>query len=218
MKEKRFLGYPDLVEANISKELIELVISEVKSYLKHANIIILSDFNYGILPNKLVNKLSELANQNKIVITADSQSSSQFGDISRFKRMNLITPTEHEARLALNDKESGIVSLAYNLIKKSEAKNAFITLGQDGVLIQNGQNIENAEGVDRLPAFASVCRDNSGAGDSMFTAASLALGLGADIWHAAFIGSIAAGIQVSSVGNNPISSENLIEAIYSCAS
>ena len=109
----------------------------------------MSDFNYGILPNKLVNKLSELANQNKIVITADSQSSSQFGDISRFKRMNLITPTEHEG-LALNDKESGIVSLAYNLIKKSEAKNAFITLGRDGVLIQNGQNIENAEGVERL--------------------------------------------------------------------
>ena len=215
---KTLLRLSDLVEANISKELIELVIGEVKSYLKHANIIILSDFNYGILPNKLVNKLSELANQNNIVITADSQSSSQFGDISRFKRMNLITPTEYEARLALNDKESGIVSLAYNLIKKSEAKNAFITLGQDGVLIQDGQNIENAEGVDRLPAFASVCRDNSGAGDSMFTAASLALGLGADIWHAAFIGSIAAGIQVSSVGNNPISSENLIEAIYSCAS
>ena len=69
-----------------------------------------------------------------------------------------------------------------------------------------------------LPAFASVCRDNSGAGDSMFTAASLALGLGADIWHAAFIGSIASGIQVSSVGNNPISSESLIEAMYSCAS
>ncbi len=215
---KTLLRLSDLVEANISKELIELVIGEVKSYLKHSISLSLSDFNYGILPNKLVNKLSELANQNNIVITADSQSSSQFGDISRFKRMNLITPTEYEARLALNDKESGIVSLAYNLIKKSEAKNAFITLGQDGVLIQDGQNIENAEGVDRLPAFASVCRDNSGAGDSMFTAASLALGLGADIWHAAFIGSIAAGIQVSSVGNNPISSENLIEAIYSCAS
>ena len=48
----------------------------------------------------------------------------------------------------------------------------------------------------------------------MFTAASLALGLGADILRMAFIGSIAAGIQVSSVGNNPISSENLIEAIF----
>ena len=105
-----------------------MVIGEVKSYLKHTNIIILSDFNYGILPNKLVNKLSELANQNNIVITADSQSSSQFGDISRFKRMNLITPTEYEARLALNDKESGIVSLAYNLIKKSEAKNVWLIM------------------------------------------------------------------------------------------
>ena len=135
----------------------------------------MSDFNYGILPTKLVSKLSEVANKNNIVITADSQSSSQFGDISRFKRMNLITPTEYEARLALNDKESGIVSLAYNLIKKSEAKNAFITLGEDGVLIQDGQNIENGK-VDRLYCICESVEITLGR-DSMFTAASLALGL-----------------------------------------
>ena len=52
----------------------------------------------------------------------------------------------------------------------------------------------------------------------MLTAASLALASGADIWHAAFIGSIAAGIQVSSIGNKPISSENLLETLYTCES
>ena len=36
--------------------------------------------------------------------------------------MNLITPTEHEARPALNDKESGIVSVAYKLIKVKSKK------------------------------------------------------------------------------------------------
>ena len=209
------LRISDLVETNISNEKIREVINQINMHLSSTNLIILSDFNYGILPPKLVEEIIKIKRQKGLVITADSQSSSQFGDISRFEEMDLITPTEHEARLALNDKESGIVSLAAKLVKKSKAKNLFITLGEDGVLIQDGKNIKNADGVDRLPAFANICRDNSGAGDSMLTAASLALAHGADIWHAAFIGSIAAGIQVTSIGNKPISSENLIEAMYS---
>ena len=98
--------------------------NEVKKHIGSTNVIIFSDFNYGILPQYLVEELSKLAFEKGVVTAADSQSSSQFGDISRFRNMNLITPTEHEARLALNDKESGIVSLAYKLIKKSKAKNA----------------------------------------------------------------------------------------------
>lgn len=215
---KTLLKVSDLIEDQISKNMILKVIKEVRKHIDSTNLIIFSDFNYGILPQHLVEELSKLACKKGVLTTADSQSSSQFGDICRFRNMNLITPTEHEARLALNDKESGIVSIAYKLIKKSKAKNAFITLGEDGVLIQDGKNIESADGVDRLPALSKICRDNSGAGDSMLTAASLALSQGADIWHAAFIGSIASGIQVSSIGNKPISSDSLMKAIYSCAS
>ena len=36
------------------------------------------------------------------MIAADSQASSQMGDISRFHDMDLITPTEREARISLN--------------------------------------------------------------------------------------------------------------------
>ena len=213
---KTLLRFSDLVEVNLSKEKILDVVTEVKKYIDKIDVIMLSDFNYGILPLRLVKELTGLKKSKKLIMTADSQSSSQFGDISRFKEMDLITPTEHEARLALNDKESGIVSVAYNLIKQSKAKNLFITLGEDGVLIQDGKNIENANSIDRLPSLAKVCRDNSGAGDSMFTAASIALANGADIWHAAFLGSIISGLQVSTIGNQPISSDEIIEAICAC--
>ena len=125
-----------MVEVSLSKEKICDVVTEVKKYINEIDVIMLSDFNYGILPTELVEELIRLKKSKKIIMTADRQSSSQFCDISRFKEMDLITPTEHEARLALNDKESGIVSVAYNLIKHSKAKNLFITLGEDGVLIQ----------------------------------------------------------------------------------
>ncbi|OUX78735.1 MAG: hypothetical protein CBC19_04105 [Oceanospirillales bacterium TMED59] len=213
---KTLLRFSDLVEVNLSNEKILDVITEVKKYIDETDLIMLSDFNYGILPPGLVKELTSLKKSKKLLMTADSQSSSQYGDISRFKKMDLITPTEHEARIALNDKESGIVSIAYNLIKQSKAKNLFITLGEDGVLIQDGKNIDNANSIDRLPALAKVCRDNSGAGDSMLTAASIALANGADIWHAAFLGAVISGLQVSTIGNQPISSDKIIEAICAC--
>jgi bifunctional ADP-heptose synthase (sugar kinase/adenylyltransferase) len=47
-------------------------------------------------------------------------------------------------------------------------------------------------------------RDVAGAGDSMLIAAGMSLAVGANIWEAACLGSIAAAIQVGRVGNVPI--------------
>ena len=49
--------------------------------------LIFSDFNYGCLPQTLVNSLIKLGLKNKIIMTADSQSSSQNGNIARFKNI-----------------------------------------------------------------------------------------------------------------------------------
>ena len=68
--------------------------------------------------------------------------------------------------------------------------------------------------IDRLPAFNRLATDISGAGDSLLTTASLALAVGADIWRAAFLGSIAAACQVSRVGNTPLTREELIAELH----
>jgi bifunctional ADP-heptose synthase (sugar kinase/adenylyltransferase) len=62
--------------------------------LDGCNLIVFSDFNYGVLPDELIQTITEIAVERGILIVADSQSSSQTGDISRFKSMDLITPTE----------------------------------------------------------------------------------------------------------------------------
>ena len=66
---------------------------------------IFSDFNYGCLPQTLVDQISKLCLDHDVMMVADSQSSSQIGDISRFHNMNLITPTEREARYALFEQD-----------------------------------------------------------------------------------------------------------------
>jgi bifunctional ADP-heptose synthase (sugar kinase/adenylyltransferase) len=145
------------------------------------------------------------------MMAADSQASSQMADISRFKGMALITPTEREARLALRDAESGLVVVADRLQRAAEAVNVVVTLGAEGLLIHApGQGGYRTE---RLPAFNTTPKDVAGAGDSFFTCVALALRLGVDIWTAAYLGSLAAACQVSRVGNAPLSVAELLTEI-----
>ena len=176
-------------------------------------LVIFSDFNYGALPQALVDRMTIVAHKSGVMIAADSQSSSQIGDISRFSQTSLLTPTEHEARLALRDQNSGLALVGLNLLKAAKGANAFITLGAAGVLVISTAPLHREQQSDRLPSFNPTPRDVSGAGDSMLTAGAMALAGGASIWESAFIGSLAAGIQTGRVGNRPISGSELTSAI-----
>ena len=146
-------------------------------------------------------------------MSADSQSSSQFGDISRFKGVHLITPTEREARLALQNHDDGLVVLADKLMTITSAKNILLKLGSDGMIAQLVQKQDGLRHTERLDALNMNPIDVSGAGDSVLIIASLALAAGANLWQASLLGSVAAFIQVGRVGNIPIRSSEIIQAL-----
>jgi len=145
------------------------------------------------------------------MMAADSQVSSQTGDVSRFKGMTLLTPTEREARVALNDFISGLAVISERLIERSRTRNLVITLGTEGALINT--LTEGQHQSDRLPAFNPSPKDVSGAGDSFFMASSMALRAGTDVWQASYLGSLAAALQVSRVGNLPLTTAELVTEI-----
>jgi bifunctional ADP-heptose synthase (sugar kinase/adenylyltransferase) len=145
------------------------------------------------------------------MMAADSQASSQLSDISRFKDMTLVTPTEREARLALHDFNSGLAVVAENLRAKARAENLVITLGGEGLLVRATEHGEHR--MDQLPAFNKAPKDVAGAGDSFFTCASLALAAGIDIWRSAYLGSIASACQTARVGNTPLTLTDIQDEI-----
>ena len=147
------------------------------------------------------------------MISADSQSSSQFGDVSRFKGANLITPTEREARLALQNYDDGLVVLADKLMAKTSAQNILLKLGSDGMIAQLAQKQDLLPHTERLDALNLNPVDVSGAGDSVLITASLALAAGATLWQASLLGSVAAFIQVGRVGNIPIRSSEITQVL-----
>ncbi len=208
---KTLLRVNHLRQHAIGKEILAEMAARIESLLDRTDLILFADFNYGCLPQALVDRVASAAKARGIPMGADSQASSQISDISRFRNMRIITPTEREARLALRDSDSGLVVLAERLQKAAEAENVIVTLGSEGILLHALDG--GTHRTDRLPAFNTAPKDVAGAGDSFFTCASLALCAGENIWRACYLGSLAAACQVSRLGNTPLSTHDLINEI-----
>lgn len=210
--DKTLLRVNHLRQHAISKQLAEKMLNAVVANLDQVDLLMFSDFNYGCLPQELVEAIAEAARSRGVMVSADSQASSQMADIARFKGMALITPTEREARLALRDTASGLAILAANLRETAAAENVLITLGEDGMMI-HGRLHADEYMTDRIPALNATPKDVAGAGDSLFATASMALCSGADIWLASYLGGIAAALQVSRIGNEPLETKDILSEI-----
>jgi rfaE bifunctional protein kinase chain/domain len=213
-KGKSLLRVSHLHEGAISQEIQDEMLSVVKKELPNLDVLVFSDFNYGCLPQSMVDNIIEHALQYKVFMAADSQSSSQIGDIARFRRMHLITPTEREARLSLKNREDGLVVLAEKLRVQTDAKNLLLKMGEEGLLIHASSEDRQSEWMtDRIDALNSNAKDVVGAGDSLLITGSMALALGGNIWEAALLGSLAAAVQVGRVGNTPLQAHELLEEV-----
>jgi len=195
-----------LHQASISASLRAVVRSCVHDLRESPKLVIFSDFNYGFLPQDLVNELTDHFRAAGSTLCADSQSSSQLGDVARFKNMTLLTPTEREARLSTRNREDGLSVLGDSLRSVTNSQNIILKLGQDGALVCPAPFDGVPVQPDRIEALNSAPKDVSGAGDSMLITAGLTLAAGGNIWEAACLGSVAAAIQVARVGNVPITS------------
>ena len=211
-KGKSLLRVSHLHQMPISMKIQDEIFSAVVHQSDKINIGVFSDFNYGCLPQPLVNRLIEYWKLHNVMMVADSQTSSQVGDVCRFRDMDFITPTEHEARVSTQNKEDGLVVLAEKLMSKSNARNIFLKLGEDGLLIQANKK-ESSWLTDRISALNTAPKDVAGAGDSLLIASAMTRAVGGNIWEAGLIGSIAAALQVGRLGNTPLSAKELINEI-----
>ena len=200
-----------LRQHSVESAIAERMLAFVENALPKTDLLLFSDFNYGCLPQVLVDAVVERGRALGVMMMADSQASSQVADIARFKDMTLVTPTEREARMAIGDYEAGLIVVAERLKEVSRARHVFVTLGSEGLLIHSGVNGESQ--ADRLPAFNTSPKDVAGAGDSLFTCASLAMCCGVDIWRSAYLGSLAAACQASRVGNTPLLTRDILAEI-----
>ncbi|HSV15736.1 MAG TPA: PfkB family carbohydrate kinase [Tepidisphaeraceae bacterium] len=181
--------------------------------------VIFADFGYGLITGPLLDRVMPIIRPRVPLLTADV--SGRQSTLLRFKDVDLLCPTEREVRQTLNNFSSGLNAVVYELLATTAAKTAMITLGKQGLCLFDQQQQTNAlsDSWDRklrtayLPAMASHPVDPLGCGDALLAIASLALAAGGSPQAAAYLGSLAAAIEVQQIGNQPVTAEQLLDRI-----
>jgi rfaE bifunctional protein kinase chain/domain len=194
----------------IDNNLHKIFQREILELIESADVLIFSDFSYGVLTNEVSQHIIKSTQIDRLFVSADSQSSSQVGNLGKFSGVDLVCATEREARLELRNDSDGLAYIANQLRKKLNSKNVFLKLGSDGVLLDGiAKNLALEINTDRVPALNPNPLDVSGAGDSMLAISSLCFASGADIYESALISSLGSAIQVGRQGNIPVTLDEI---------
>jgi sugar/nucleoside kinase (ribokinase family) len=121
-------------------------------------------------------------------------------------------------RETLHDFSSGLGALVWRLLSDTEARQAIITLGKQGLVTfspppRSGDGVMGRLSSEYLPAFSNRVVDPLGCGDALLATASLALACGGSLQAAAYLGSLAAAIEIQQVGNQPLSADRLADMV-----
>ena len=152
--------------------------------------------------------VQQLAQEHNLMLFGDLQCSSQVGSVTRFKGFSLLCPNEREARLAMQDKVSGLEQLSQHLIQITHSKRLVMKLGPEGFIAYdratNGQLCSQA-----FPALSVNPLDVAGAGDSLLALFATGLASGQAMMPTAALACCMTALAVETMGNTPISASAL---------
>jgi len=175
----------------LSASVIDRLVAAAVKAAKRADAVIFSDYNKGVLMWQTVEAVTAAAAGK--IITVDPKPA----NIKIFRNITLITPNKKEAAEAAGIKileEADIKRAASALKAMINAEAVLITRGEEGMTLYDGESIRT------IPTLAREVYDVTGAGDTVISAATLALAAGGSFIEAAALANIAAGISVREVG------------------
>jgi D-glycero-beta-D-manno-heptose-7-phosphate kinase len=182
-----------------------------------AAVIILQDYNKGVLTPTSISRIIDLAHKKNIPVTADPKKA----NFETYRGIALFKPNLKELREGLRmEIEPGntgqLLQAIHHLHEQQAIETVLTTLSESGVLISRYQDGAPPEVVS-LPAHLRAIADVSGAGDTVISVASLCLALGTSVLELATIANLAGGLVCEHVGVVPVNKEKLLAEILALA-
>jgi rfaE bifunctional protein nucleotidyltransferase chain/domain len=164
--------------------------------MKNADFVLVADFGHGAINTETASYIA--GGIPYLALTVQTNASNYgFNLLTKWPRADYVAVDEEELRLACQDGDGDLLTLATKQKVNFRARVFVITLGHRGCLVLDDS------GVTTAPALAEKVVDRMGTGDAFLgTTAPLAY-LGAPRQVIAFVGSVAAAIEAGKVGNVP---------------
>lgn len=178
-----------------SKEVEDKIIENIEKAVPLHDAVILSDYNIGMLTDRVIAATIETAKKYNKIVVADVQK-----DMARYKGVYALTPNQPDSERAVGyfiRDDKTLNSAGADILNITDAKVLLLTRGGDGMAVfEEGKDVHTD-----VPVFNKTnVFDVTGAGDTVVASFTLALASGAEPKYAAIIGNIAASIVIRSFG------------------
>ena len=195
------------IKKNINADTLEKLGKIIESKISNASLVIISDYDKGLVTRELVQKIVTLAEKYNILTLADPKSL----NFSKYERVSILTPNKKEASLAANmdiKTEKDLFDAGWKIMDQVKLERLLLTCGKDGmVLFEKGREPYTIE------SKARQVFDVSGAGDTVISLLGLGLATGGTFKQSASIANVAAGIVVAKIGTATASIDELKRAL-----
>ncbi len=183
----------------------------IAAFLKYATeekpqIVILEDYNKGVLTEKGINEIISICKQHNILTAVDPKRRNFFA----YKGVDIFKPNLHEVKESLNIlgnrvSQEILEDMHKQLKEKLQHSISFITLSEKGVFYA----AENNSAI--IPTHIRSIADVSGAGDTVIAVASVVFAASKNIRLMAQMANIAGGLVCEEVGTVAIDKNKLLE-------
>ena len=169
-------------------------------------LVILEDYNKGLLTKNVIEKVIAICKENNILTAVDPKRKNFF----EYKGVDIFKPNLHEIKEGLNilgeEISEKLLGEMHDLLtEKLQHKISFITLSEKGVFYESG--MEKAI----IPTHIRSIADVSGAGDTVIAVASVVFAATKNVRLMADIANIAGGMVCEEVGTVAIDKIKLLE-------
>ena len=185
------------VSGEIEQQICQWLDANIASY----DAVIVPDFGNGFITPAMIEIFSAKA-KFLAVNTQINSGNRGYHVIHRYPRVDFVSLNEPELRLAAHNRNDPLETVSGLVGEKVQAKQVAVTRGTKGVMIYD----RGSKVFHNVPALSTRVIDRVGAGDAFLSLAGICLARGIDAQVAAFIGSVAAAMDVQIICNRePVS-------------
>ncbi len=187
----------------ISNEIETCLLAAFHSALPEAEIVIISDYDKGLLTPRLLKLVIEATQAAGKLVCLDPK----IKNFLSYQHADVITPNQPEAERAsgieITD-DASLITAAHRIRDLLNCANVLITRGEHGMSL-----LDANDKLTQIPTVAREVYDVTGAGDTVIATLSMALAAGASMIEAAIMANHAAGVVVGKVGTATVTSAEL---------
>ncbi len=199
---------------NMSDQTYEKFITEFTKQVQSADVVLLSDYNKGVLNEKTTPELIKISNKYNKPVIIDPKGT----HYEKYFGATLVKPNLKEFSEATSmtfdpkspDFHAHVSQGASKLFKTHQIKNLIVTLSEYGMLYVSSNNPND---ILQIPTVAKEVYDVSGAGDTSMATLGAAIGSEIPIKDAMKLANTASGIVVGKIGTATVSASELMESV-----